>query len=559
MNIAVLTTFPSNMFEVYAKDMLTSFVANFPQDIPLLVQLDDDLVLDSVQKIIRPTDACAVGWTKDHIDFVVRNKDKDHPSDYRKQCVRFCHKVFSLKRALQAVKEAKARNEPCARYLIWMDADTVINRPVTIEEIKECLPKEGCAVSYLGRMDWPHSECGWLAFDLENEGDLWIDTWHGLYVSDEVLKLSETHDSWVFDHIRKSVGAPQATNLTENKPGMDIWPHSPMGNWSTHKKGPVAKGLQQQKISQPMNGRSNIVIQTKNAIPHEKIREHISENQKLIKNWIRQCVGTDEQIVVVSAGPQLMAEDVLEDYKAGKKIVAVKHALGRVKEAGIKPWACILLDPRPHVYDFVQDPDPDVLWFVASQVDPKVVMKLLAHNCKVWGYHAAVGADEGPLTELQPDSIISGGSATATRGLFVLKHLGFTKFKLFGYDLCYPDKVDLNARDEHGQPKYLEMSVGWNDPLASMKKCFWSEPQLIAQFEEINQLINSNVFELEAVGEGMIPFILKAKKGGELRRAKLKAKMSKPVSYERLLWNNKKKTNFLTKLHRLLPKNRLKT
>lgn len=540
MSIAVVTTFPSSMWKVYAKDMLESFVKNWPSEIMLLVQLDDDLVLDQVRKILRPQDAVGVGWSKEHLEFVQRNKDKDHPADYRKQCVRFCHKVFAIHRAYQAAKADKEAGNSSVRYLVWLDADTVTNRPVTLEEIKECLPKEGDAVSYLGRKDWPHSECGFLAFDLDHDGGMWIDVWHGLYVSDQVLNLKETHDSWVFDHIRMSDDAPKSTNLTEGKPGMDIWPHSPMGKWSTHKKGPIAKGIQ-------MPANSNIIIQTKNSIPHEKIREHISENQKLIKNWISECTRTDEQIVVVSAGPQLMGEDVVEDYKKGKKIVAVKHALERLKEAGIKPWACMLLDPRPHVSNFVEDPDTDVLWFVASQVDPKVTTRLLAKGCTVWGYHASVGADEEELTRKQHQSIISGGSATATRGLFLLKHLGFHRIKLFGYDLCFPDKVDLSKTDDLGQPAYLEMSVGWNDPLSPMKKCFWSKPELIAQFEEFNALIQSNIFEFEAVGDGIIPFILRAKRGGELRREKLKVKMSKPVPYEKLLkWNNRKKTRYLT-------------
>lgn len=284
-----------------------------------------------------------------------------------------------------------------------------------------------------------------------------------------------------------------------------------------------------------MRSQNNIMINTKNSIPDSEIQSHVSDNQRLIKNWVRKCTDNDEQIVVVSAGPQLMAEDVLEDYDAGKKIIAVKHALGPLKAAGIKPWACILLDPRPHVYDFVSDPDKDIIWFVASQVNPKVTMKLLAMGCTVWGYHASVGAGEHELTAIQPQSVIGGGSATATRGLFLLKHLGFKRIKLFGYDLCLPDKPDLNAVDESGQPKYLEMSVGWNNPLSNLKKCFWTEPQLIAQFEEMQHLIQNETFELEAHGDGIIPFILKARRGGELRAKKLQAKMSKPVSYRKLL------------------------
>lgn len=538
---AVITTFPNSMYKVYAEEMIKSFVRFWPSDIPLLVQLDTPELENDVKSLLRPIDAVAVGWEEPHASFVLRNGEKDDPHNYRHQVTRFCHKVFSIKRARDAIQKQKDEGLEAPRYLIWMDADVITNRKITHEDLKKCLP-DG-AVSYLGRKDWPHSECGWLAFDLENEGGMFIDVWHGLYTSDEILKLEETHDSWAFDHVKNSKDAPKSTNLTEGKPGMDIWPHSPMGEWSTHFKGPAAKG-------QKMPG---IQIQTKNSIPDEMIHDHIKQNQSLIKDWIVDCLPTDEEIVVVSAGPQMIPEDVLEDYNKGKKIIAVKHALNPLKSVGIKPWACILLDPRPHVLDFVSDPDKDVLWFVASQVDPKVTMKLLSQGCKVWGYHASVGAGEGVLTSLQPHSVISGGSATATRGLFVLKHLGFHNFKLFGYDLCFPDKPDMNKLDDFGQPKYLEITVQWNDPAANLKKCFWTEPQLIAQFEEIRNLIDNSSFKFTAEGDGIVPFVLKSKLVGELRRLKLKDKI-KPIPYRKLLkWNKTKKTRFLTRpLNRLL-------
>lgn len=566
MSIAVVTTFGNQFWEVYARNMLQSFVANWPNDIPLLVQADDDLLKDQIYKILRPCDGLGVGWTQDHLDFVTRNKKHDDPKDYRRQVTRFSHKVFALHRAYTAIKKEKENGSKDApRYLIWLDADTITNRPITHEDLKECFPKEGDAVAYLGRKDWPHSECGWLAFDLDNNGGEIIDVWHGLYVTDNILKLKETHDSWAFDHIIKSQGAPKATNLTEGKPGMEIWPHSPMGKWSTHLKGPVAKGINTKQEKIPMDN-SGFKILTKNSIPDEEIRAHIKENQALITNWVMECEKTDEQIIVVSAGPQLYAEDVLEDYNAGKKIIAVKHALQPLKDAGITPWACILLDPRPHVYDFVDNPDTSVIWFVASQVNPKVTMRLLAMGCTVWGYHASVGAGEDILTKDQPSSVIGGGSATATRGLFLLRHLGFRKLKLYGYDLCYPDKPDLAMKDNMSQPKYLEISMGWNNPLSNIKKCFWSSPELIAQFEELNQIINGDSFELEAVGDGIIPFILKSKKTGELRQKKIRGNMGygKPMSYKTLLKGGKwkisnKKTTFLTRLLNNLYRNRLLT
>lgn len=543
IGIAVVTTFPNTSWQIYSKKMLKSFVKFWPANIPLCVQLDDDLLTDEVNRYLRPQDGLAVGWEKDHAEFVERNKGKDDPSDYRKQPVRFCHKVFAIKRALKAaMKQKDADPSTAPRYLIWMDADVITNRIVSFDEIIKCLPKEGDAVSYLGRKDWPHSECGWMAFDLENGGNKIIDTMIFTYCTDAVLSANQQDDSWIFDMVTgipvdKNIPSTKKTNISPNAKGLDAWEASPMAAWSTHFKGPEAKSkmaLEPEPYNPPVG--QNFQIHTRNAIPHEEICKHIEENQKLITKWVMPCKPHDEEIVFVSAGPMMIPEDVKE-YAGKKKIVAVKHALEPLKKAGIKVWASILLDPRPHVNDFVKDPDPSIIWFVASQVDPAVTKTLLDAGCTVWGYHASVNAGEAELTSKQSYAIISGGSATATRGLFVLNHLGFKNFTLFGYDLCHADKPDLGKRDEFGQAKYMEMTVGFGNPLGG-KKCFWTEAQLIAQFEEINGIIKDGKLKLSAHGDGMVPFVLKSKRIAELRNktAVHKATGGKTPTYEELLW-----------------------
>lgn len=561
--IVVCTTLPNEAWPIYGQKMLQSFVQAWPKEIKLIVQLDNDLLLPQVQAMLRPTDSVIIGWSDPHGAFVTRNKDKDSPTDYRKQSVRFCHKVFCLKFVLDSINnhkkvyaENKEKDEnlmPPPRYLIWMDADVLTARQVTLQEIKECLPKEGDAVSYMGRKDWPHSECGWLAFDVEKNGGDVIDRMIAVYVSDEVYKHQEWHDSWIFDKIRKP--EDKWTNLTDGKPGMDIWPQSPMGKWSRHFKGPEAK--MELVNAQRRDGGGNLIIQTRNSIPHEKIRENIRTNQLLITNWIEPCKPTEEELVIVSAGPQLISEDVLHEVNAGRKIVAVKNALVPLAKAGIKPWACILLDPRPHVTDFVKDADSDILWFVASQVDPEVTKTLIERGCTIWGYHAAVNAGEEELISKQGLAVVIGGSATATRGLYVLNHLGFRNFRLYGYDLCYPDKVDLKAVDDKGQPKFLEISLGIHSNLYPMKKIFRTEPQHVAQYEEIQAILNTGTLKIKAFGQGIVPFIVRGKEIVDLRSRKLRCKLSrnkKPISYQRLLkWNSHKTPTLLTRFQRLLP------
>lgn len=552
LSASIISTFPDVSWNVYAKRMLEGFAAHWPAEVPLLVFLDTPNLIPDVEKLIRPQDAVALHNSKEREAFLERNKGRDDPTDYRKQASRFCHKVFALKEASDYWKKS---GEKC-RYLIWMDADVLVTRKVGIDELRLCLPKEGDAVSYLGRKDWPHSECGWLAFDLDNGGHDIIDAAIQQYTSDHVFTLNQWHDSFVFDLVM--LGKP-VTNLTPDKPGMEIWPQSPMAAWSRHYKGPIAKQelTGEKPVKQQQQG--GIQIQTKNSRPNEEIQRNILENQAQITQWLKACDVTDDEIVVASAGPMLVAEELHAEVAAGRKIVAVKHALKPLKEAGITPWACILLDPRDHVYDFVEDADKNILWFVASQVTPKAVAKLLDHGCNVWGYHASVGAAEEHLTARQPQSIVHGGSATATRGMHLLEMLGFRKFRLYGYDLCLPDKPNMDMKDEFGQPKYFEVSIDANMPNYKQKRAFWTMAELLAQYQEFQQIIQQQKWDIRAFGCGIVPFISEARRISNLRDDAKRSKLGtqKTVSYHELL-RCRNKTPLWARLRKRLSSNHRK-
>lgn len=555
--VAVATTFPDNSWDIYAKKMLESFVANWPHEVPILVQTDTAELAEQINGIIRPHDGLKSGMEAEHAAFVERNKDKDHAYDYRKQAVRFSHKVFALKYALDSVNQARAANaDDVPRYLIWLDADVITTRKVSLEEIEKCLPQDGRAVSYMGRKDWDHSECGWLAFDLLNGGDKLIEDMYTAYRLDNIFSLDQWHDSFVFDKTVKTYEY-KTTNLTPNAVGMEVWPQSPMGAWSKHYKGPVAKSeLADVKPPKQKGGMQPLKIQTRNSVPNEAIQKSVMENQAQIKNWILPCEPNDEEAVVVSAGPMFVAEDLLEEVKSGRKIFAVKHVLQQLEDAGITPFGCILLDPRPHMCEFVKNPNKNIIWFVASQVDPSAVKTLLDAGCEVWGYHASVGAGEAKYTDKQPHSIIDGGSATATRGLFLLDRLGFKKFRLYGYDLCLPKKPDLSERDEEGQPKNFEIEVGYQMPFFKDARWFWSKGELLAQADEFRQILELNKWDIQAFGHGIVPFLANIRKVNDLRKAaKLgKMKLQKPAHYEEMLGCNKDKARFSMPWRKMLPR-----
>lgn len=543
--LAVVTTFPDDAWDVYAKRMLESYIRFWPVDVPIMVCLDSNKLVNEVQKVLRPIDLVVSDQSIDQQEFIKRNQGKDDPRDYRKQYVRFSYKVFAIARAFWAWSQMLEAERP--RYLCWLDADVETKRQVTREDILACLPKDGDCVAYLGRKDWPHSECGWLAFDMQNEAaSAFLKLFIGYYVGDKVLKLDEWHDSWVFDHVLKK--GFKGTNLTEGKPGTEIWEHSPLAGFSHHYKGPAAKmnlaneNIKQKNELQSHGYRGPITIITKNSVPDDVIQGNIIENIKQIKHWLHECKKNDETIVVASGGPSLNPFDLISEVDSGRKIVAVKNALSKLKEADIKPWACILLDPRPHVMDFIENPDKDILWFVATQVQPNVVKRLIDAGCMVVGYHASVGAGEDKITAMHPQSVLAGGSATATRGLFLLDMLGFRKFRLYGYDLCFDEKPDMNAIDNQGQPKYMEVTLAMKGNDMQAKKTFWTEPQLYAQHQELEQMLSTGKWEVEAFGAGILPFTVNFRKRMDLRNKVrgLRINGGKPPNYGTMLCRMKK-------------------
>lgn len=207
--------------------------------------------------------------------------------------------------------------------------------------------------------------------------------------------------------------------------------------------------------------KQNLMIQTKNCVDHEVIHKNITHSLGLKLPEVPLCEAHDETAVMCSGGPSLMSYlPMLEKHRAqGNKIFCVKHAHDELIKRGIIPFACILLDPRGHVKDFIERPHPDVIYLVASMCSPSTFERLLEHNANILVYHAAVGAGEDKILP-KGSNLIGGGPASAQRGLTLLHHMGFRRFELFGYDCCYWGSVDRTEKDKNGAGnKYVEIQI----------------------------------------------------------------------------------------------------
>jgi hypothetical protein len=549
MKVFVSTTFANGAFEIYGRRMLETFHKHWPKDVMIYVFLDDDTLTKEVVKILgdRPR---AIG-TKDQveIDFHNRNRAKDDPNNYRKQFDRFSHKYFALGATVQHLQDSLIED---SGYVIWLDADTETYKDISYDDIAKWMPDDEEVASYLGRKDWNHSECGFMGFNYKLcKSFIRHDMLSTMYLKENALKLDEWHDSFVFDYVRNGweKAGNKFRNLTEGLDGVDIWKVSPLHEFMRHYKGPQAKMQAQQQQPQQLSGEHKII--TRNCVKDEVIQDNVIQNLKIIDKWIKKCKPTKEKVVVCSGGPALDIRLAKKYYDEGYKIVAVKHALDRLLAADIIPWACILLDPREHVEAFVKNPDKRITYFVSSMTNPKVAMRLIENDCVVYGYHASVGA--GELRFMPKGHVaLQSGSATATRGLVVLEHLGYSNFILLGYDLCHFKKPNLEERLEDGNMKYVEITLDaqtWGGGVD--RRTFWTEGQFLAQAQEIESMIQLLNYNIEAYGEGIVPWLLKHKELHKKWIKKVYGKIEKTeltaeIEYGKDAWSNIIKAFWLT-------------
>lgn len=125
-----------------------------------------------------------------------RPGDRGHT--FRYDAYKFSKKVFAI--------ELIATHYNVGR-LCWLDADVVTHAPVPESLLTSLLPNNYC-LSCLSRVGY-HSECGFVGYNLQHDNTRrFISAFSNLYVTGEVFKLAEWHDSWVFDWLRNKMMVP---------------------------------------------------------------------------------------------------------------------------------------------------------------------------------------------------------------------------------------------------------------------------------------------------------------------------------------------------------------
>jgi len=206
MKYTVITTFHQAGLELYGQRMINTFEQHWPDEVDLVVYAENCNPRTTksnvrVEQLLEVSKECK-RFVKRHRDNPRAHGDPNPESStgvsrkkaFRWQAVRFCYKVFATAHAMQNIN---------SDWLIWLDADTHTHTSVPRDFLHTVCPQTHM-ISYLGRGETYHSECGWVAYNKNHKlAAQFVEQFVSMYITDEIFSLREYHDSYVWDHVRK--------------------------------------------------------------------------------------------------------------------------------------------------------------------------------------------------------------------------------------------------------------------------------------------------------------------------------------------------------------------
>lgn len=223
--VTVVTSMSLKGYETYGKCFLESFMKYAPISWSVDVWSEDELPIF----YYRLQEVPGYEEFKNKAASVEAALPEDFKTNYRYQASRFCNKPFSLYGSFTVLRRMHG--------IYWFDADVEFMQTPS-EEVLKVIAPPFAGVSILNRSVWPHSEGGFVGIGIGAESV--IDIWYSFYRTGTIFKLKEWHDVMAMD-VAIALSKVYVNNLSSDPIEKHVWPHSPLGTFSVHHKGPGRK------------------------------------------------------------------------------------------------------------------------------------------------------------------------------------------------------------------------------------------------------------------------------------------------------------------------------
>ncbi len=181
-----------------------------------------------------------------------------------------------------------------------------------------------------------------------------------------------------------------------------------------------------------------------------RTRRAMERGTKSIMELRNVCEG--ETAIICGGGPSLVDHigTIRKLYNRGHKIICTNKTHDFLVKRNFKPWAVVLLDPMPHVAEYVKLATPKTKVLIAGQCHEDTFNALAQADCYLWHADASEASvsrheDYIPGFVLRAEfpnmvwRVIAGGNTGGLRSIFISQFLGFRRAHLFGFDSSHRD------------------------------------------------------------------------------------------------------------------------
>lgn len=263
---------------------------------------------------------------------------------------------------------------------------------------------------------------------------------------------------------------------------------------------------------------------------HEKLLDNIRYSIRQGYPQVRQDPIKADRVILVGGGPSLEStfgelRDLL--WEGGSYLVTLNGAYHWALSKNLKPNCQIVVDAQPHNSRFVEPEVPGCRYLLASQC-ARETWDAVRGRPHVWIFHAAAGKDDiirPTLDEYYNKQWfgMSGGTTVFTRGLSVLRCLGYIRFELFGIDSCWGSgemegQHHAYPQEENSNDRRVKIKMG-PEGHPELERVFTCSPWHCQQAKDFIQMVrvNGDHYLVNAHGDGLIAHILKSGADAALR------------------------------------------
>lgn len=232
MKFHVVTTMNEHGWVETGRRMVESFVEHWPPEALPLTIYAEGFDYEGPGVVVKRLPEWLASFKQHHRTIAAHIGEFKGGYDYRFDAVKFAHKVAAVTDFAENIEDG---------VVIWLDADTFTHSKVTVEWLEKLFPAHHY-IAWLDRTN-THPECGFVMYRASHHFHRkFMEAFRNLYVSGELFKLREWHDSFALWHLVQTKMAKGKLPLPVSLSGDKRWHHpfvnGPLGACLDHMKGP---------------------------------------------------------------------------------------------------------------------------------------------------------------------------------------------------------------------------------------------------------------------------------------------------------------------------------